>query len=258
VARALERAKLGPAEPSPEAYEREPEHPVSADPDLAKRLKAAGQAERVGREVEELQRRVRGRNESLARRFDRLLALLDEWGYTDSWALTDAGHRLARLFHESDLLIVEALRRGLLDGLDPATFAAMASVFTYEHRSSDPPPPPWFPSNKARKRWLAINELAEDLNAREDEARLATTRPPDPTFAAVAYAWAAGESFSEVVSTEELSGGDFVRNIKQLLDLVRQIGEIAPVAETRATALAASELLFRGVVAASSTVGDQS
>jgi hypothetical protein len=59
-----------------------------------------------------------------------------------------------------------------------------------------------------------------------------------------------------VVSEEELSGGDFVRNIKQLIDLLRQIAEVAPDAATRSTAAAASEALFRGVVAASSTVGD--
>ena len=33
---------------------------------------------------------------------------------------------------------------------------------------------------------------------------------------------------SEVLGDEELSGGDFVRNIKTLIDLVRQVGDIAP------------------------------
>ena len=49
----------------------------------------------------------------------------------------------------------------------------------------------------------------------------------------MAYAWAAGESFAEVVEAEELSGGDFVRNIKQLIDLLRQIAEGAPEPATR-------------------------
>jgi ATP-dependent RNA helicase HelY len=105
-----------------------------------------------------------------------------------------------------------------------------------------------------RKRWLAISELAEELNRLEDDARLTLTRPPDPTFAAIAYAWAAGEAFSEVVAEEELSGGDFVRNIKQLIDLVRQLGEIAPNEATRLTAQRAADALFRGVIAASSAV----
>ena len=42
-----------------------------------------------------------------------------------------------------------ALRQGLLDDLDPPTLAALVSVFTYEHRSPEPPPAPWFPSAPA-------------------------------------------------------------------------------------------------------------
>ncbi len=40
-----------------------------------------------------------------------------------------------RIFHESDLLIAEAIETGLLDDLDPAGLAGMVSCFTYEHRS---------------------------------------------------------------------------------------------------------------------------
>ena len=82
---------------------------------------------------------------------------------------------------------------------------------------------------------------------------------PDPTFLAVAFAWAAGEGFAEVVEDEELSGGDFVRNIKQLIDLLRQLAEVSPSSDTRQAAAAAHEQLFRGVVAASAAVdaGDE-
>ena len=56
----------------------------------------------------------------------------------------------------------------------------------------------------------------------------AVHRPPEPTFFAVAYAWVAGESFAEVVADEELTGGDFVRTMKQLIDLLGQIATVAP------------------------------
>jgi ATP-dependent RNA helicase HelY len=268
LAKRLERAKLGPTPHAVERRRRRIEddaaqaeamsHPVTDDPQLAERLRAANQAERVGREVEDLRRRVRGRSESLARRFDRVLRVLEAWEYLDldEWTLTDAGERLARTFHECDLLIVESLRQGLLDDLDPATLAALVSVFTYEHRSSEAPPAPWFPSSAARKRWLSIETLAKELAEMETDAGLPPSRLPDPTFVAIAYAWAAGEGFAEVVEDEELSGGDFVRNVKQLIDLLRQIAEVAPVEATRAAAADAAERLFRGVVAASSVVGD--
>ena len=75
--------------------------------ELASRLRAATQADRVQREVDELRERVKRRTESLARRFDRVLRILGAWGYLEGWVLTDAGDRLARLFHESDLLVLD-------------------------------------------------------------------------------------------------------------------------------------------------------
>jgi ATP-dependent RNA helicase HelY len=260
VARQLQRASITPPgrrarRRAPEDDEERVEHPVLADPRLAERLRAAGQAERAAREVEDLRARIRGRSQSVSDRFDRVLRILESWGYVEGWRLTDAGERLAGFFHECDLLIVEALRQGHLDGLAPAELAGLASVFAYEHRSPEPPPAPWFPSREVRKRWEAIESLAGELRAIEEEAGLGATRAPDPTFVAVAYAWAAGESFAAVVEEEELSGGDFVRTVKQLIDLLRQLTLLAPLEATREAARQATERLFRGVIAASTVIG---
>ena len=229
-------------------------HPVEADPELDDRLKAAAQAERVAREVDELRTRVRTRSQSVARDFDRVLRVLENWGYVDGWALTDAGKILARTFHECDLLIVECLRQGLLDDLEPASLAGLVSVFVYEHRSPEPPPMAWFPSPTVRKRWQRIAEISYELEEIEEEAGLSVHRPPDATFVAVAFAWAAGEGFAEVVEAEALSGGDFVRTMKQLLDVLRQLALVAPERATRRCAGQAADQLFRGVVSASSAV----
>jgi ATP-dependent RNA helicase HelY len=262
VARLLERATIAPgASRHRRRPAREPDlaagsaHPVSADPRLAERLRAANQAERMAREVEDLRGRIRGRSQSVSNRFDRVLRILESWGYVEGWRLTDAGRRVAGFFHECDLLVVEAVRQGLLDGLDPSELAGLASVFSYEHRSAEPPPAPWFPSRDVRKRWDAIESLARELRAIEEETGLTATRAPDPTFVAVAYAWAAGESFATVVEDEELSAGDFVRTTKQLIDLLRQLALLAPSEATRASAREAADRLFRGVVAASTVIG---
>jgi ATP-dependent RNA helicase HelY len=229
-------------------------HPVEDDPELDERLKAAVQAERVAREIDELRTRVRTRSQSVARDFDRVLRVLENWGYVDGWALTDAGKILARTFHECDLLIVECVRQGLLDDLEPPALAGLVSVFVYEHRSPEPPPTAWFPSPTVRKRWQRIAEISYELEEIEEEAGLAVHRPPDPTFVAVAFNWAAGEGFAEVVEAEELSGGDFVRTMKQLIDVIRQLALVAPERATRRNAEQAADQLFRGVVAASSAV----
>ena len=46
-----------------------------------------------------------------------------------------------------------------------------------------------------------------------------------------------------------MAPGDFVRNIRQLVDLVRQIGQVAPMPATAGAAELAVALLRRGVVA---------
>ena len=257
VARQVERARLKPElarlhEDHEPQGDGEPD-PILRDPQLDERLRASAQAERVGREVRELEQRIGSRVGSLARRFDRVVRILELWGYLEDWTLTDAGERLASLFHESDLLLAEAIGQKLLDDLDPAAMAGLVSCFTYEHRSPEAPPAPWFPSNKVRDRWRSLAALANELNEIEDEAGLELTRPPEPTFLAIAHAWAAGESLDDVLEDEDLSAGDFVRNMKQVIDLLGQIADVTD-GPTAGVAREAAARLFRGVVAASSTV----
>ena len=254
VARRLRKVKLAPA-PGSKRPRRDDvsadRHPVTADPDLRDKVAAAAQAERIEREIADLERRVSGKNQSLGQDFDRVLEVLTTYGYIDrgAWVLTEAGEMLARTFHESDLLVTEVVRSGVLDELDPADLAALVSMLVYEHRSSDSPPAPWFSSDDLRSRARRIVAISEDLSANERAVGLAEHRPPDPTFAAVAHAWVAGEGFAEVVGDEELTGGDFVRTTKQLIDLLRQLAIVAPEPATRRAAATAAERAFRGVVA---------
>ena len=231
------------------------DHPVVGCPDLRRHLRAAERAERLEKDLRRLERRIQGRTESLARQFDRVLRVLETWGYVDGWALTEGGEILGRIYHECDLLVAEALRAGLFDQLDPTGVAALASTFTYEARRAEAPAEPWFPSSRLRRRWAELERIATELNLAEEEAGLPLTRRPDPGFVAHASGWAAGEELSEVIVDEGLSGGDFVRNVKQLIDLVRQLGDIAPDPATAKSAGEAADRLFRGVVAASSVVG---
>ena len=128
------------------------------------------------------------------------------------------------------------------------------SVVVYEHRS---PEPAGCAVVLLSRRPLTAGggspRSARSCGPRNAPVGLAEHRAPDPTFAAVAHAWVAGEGFAEVVTDEELTGGDFVRAIKQLIDLLRQLSLIAaPSRDTRRAAAAAAEAAFRGVVADSS------
>ena len=267
VAQAL--ARLRPSQPVTENHARAgqsvtgspsglvPENlPVAACSDLRRHLRAAERAERLEKDRRRLERRIDGRTESLARQFDRVLRVLETWGYVEGWSLTEAGEVLARIYHECDLLVAEALKAGLFDQLDPTGVAALASTFTYEARRAEGrPEEPWFPSSRLKRRWAELEGMATELNGAEEEAGLPLTRRPDPGFVAHAHGWASGEELSEVIVDEGLSGGDFVRNVKQLIDLVRQLGQMAPEPATAKAAREAADRLFRGVVAASSVVG---
>ena len=253
----IKRAKLSPAPPRHDLHRpTATHHPVEDDPDLRDRIKAAEQADRVAREIAELERRVEHRNATLAREFDGVLAILEERGHVDvdDWILTEAGEMLARVFHESDLLVTETIRAGVLDGVDDATLAGLVSTFVYEHRSPDDPPMPWFPDSEARRRWRSIEATSAELAHLELVHGLGPHRPPDPTFFAVAYAWVAGEGFAEVVGEEDMTGGDFVRTMKQLIDVLRQVAIVAPDPDTRSAARRAADSAFRGVVADASAV----
>ncbi len=230
------------------------DHPVARCPDLDRHLRALRQVDRLEREAASLQRQGERRVDSLSHQFEQLLAVLESWGHLDGWALTDAGALLARIYHESDLLVAEALHQGLLDELDPPTLAGVVASFTYEHRTAAPPPDPWFPPGPMRERIEAATAIARRLNRDETAAGLPLTRPPDPGFSAIAHAWASGGQLDDVLGEELITGGDFVRNVKQLIDLLRQLGHVAPVETTAGAARAAADGLFRGVIESSSVV----
>jgi ATP-dependent RNA helicase HelY len=234
------------------------EHPLARDPRLEQKLRAAAALERFERDVQRTERRVRGRSESLARQFDRVRRVLEAWGYVDGWALTEAGEQLARLYTETDLLLAEALREGVLDGVPAAELAALVSCFTYERRGPEgqhPSPPARWPTKTVAKRAREVERIAHDLRADEDDAGLPETRLPDPGFTPYVHDWAQGDALADVLDDDEMTGGDFVRHVKQCIDLLRQIAEVASDPATRTRAHEAADACHRGVVVASSVVG---
>ncbi len=193
---------------------------------------------------------------ALSRRLDRTLALLERWGYVDRkrWQLTERGVALTRVYHESDLLVSEAVCSGMLDGLSAPDLAAMASCLTFEVRTrraqGDGRPPAGLAG-----RISALMDLADRLRQDEDGADLPPTRRPDDRFADVAARWARGQGLHRVLTRAELAPGDFVRNIRQLVDLLRQVALVARDPQTATTAASAADALDHGVAASTMAPG---
>ena len=192
---------------------------------------------------------------SLSQQFDAVVSVLRKRGHLNGWVLTASGDLVRRIFHEMDLCVAEALYGGLLDGLSGPELASVLSAFTYEHRSPGPRPEVWIPSGPAYRRLSRIGAALDDLRRVERGSGAGSTRLLETGFAPAAHRWASGEPL-EALMDEGFSAGDFVRNVKQLIDLARQIAAVAPNTGTARVARQTVEALNRGVVALSGAMDE--
>ena len=226
------------------------QHPCHGCPERETHARQAEQRSRLEREVASLEGSVAARSHVIARTFDRVCAVLDHLGYLDDGAVTPDGRRLADLYTELDLLAAECLRRGLWDGLDPAELAACVAVLTFESRQADDDTAPRMPGGRVRDVVTSMVSLWAELDEVEKHNQVSFLRQPELGFAWAAHAWARGKSLETVLGSSELTPGDFVRAVKQLMDLLGQIAVAAGAgSELAAPARAAVAALRHGVVA---------
>jgi len=206
---------------------------------------------RLEREARALEDRVSGRSHVLARTFSRVCSVLEELGYIAGDEVTPQGRKLAALYAELDLLAAECLRRGSWDGLAPADLAACVSALTFETRRAEDAAPARLPHGRAREVLAEMTGIWAQLSAVEDSHRLSFLRQPDIGFAWTVHAWARGTPLEKLVGPD-LTAGDFVRAVKQLIDLLGQIAVADDGGKLASAARAAMDALRRGVVAYSS------
>jgi ATP-dependent RNA helicase HelY len=208
---------------------------------------------RLKQEHDQLSRQIRTRTGQVAKRFDRVAEVLQVLGYLErdehgALVSTAAGRILKRIYGERDLLVAEALRQGLWDGLDVAGLAAMAAALVYEPRRDDRGVEFKLPRGGFREAFERTTDVWSGLDDLEREHRLAGSEVPSPAMSSAMYSWARGAGLGTVLSDTELAAGDFVRLAKQVVDLLDQVSIVAD-AEVGATARAAIDAVRRGVVA---------
>ncbi|BBH15960.1 helicase [Nocardioides baekrokdamisoli] len=223
-------------------------HPCHECPDREDHARWAERAFKLSRDTDGLRRRVEARTNTVARQFDRVCDILTALGYLDGDTVTDRGRRLMRLYSELDLLAAESLRAGLWDQLNPAELAAALSALVFEARRADDGAPR-VPGGKAGEALREMAKLAGELQSLEREYHLDFLRLPDPGFAWAAYRWAEGDDLDDVLGTVDMAAGDFVRNMKQLIDVAGQVADAAGDSPVRTTARGLIGRLKRGIVA---------
>ncbi len=222
------------------------EHPVAECPDAAHHLSSLRRVLRLRTRLEQHRSMYRSVGFGLVEEFGAIRELLAKLDYLRGWELTSRGTRLRRIYNEVDLMVTEAIERGLLYGLETAELAALASVFVYEPRTDHSSAPDW-PTTELAGRYQEIEDLWKELARLEGSHKLSPMRHPDPGFGRVAYEWANGVSFDDL-TVGSMAPGDFVRVGRQLVDLLRQIREAA--AEISEESHSALQAIDRGVVAA--------
>jgi ATP-dependent RNA helicase HelY len=227
-------------------------HPCHGCSDREDHARWAERYHKLDRDTRTLQRRIEQRTNTIARQFDRVCEVLSALGYLEDDAVTPTGERLMRIYTDMDLVAAESLRNGLWDGLSASELAAALSALVFEARRPDDAFAPRLPGGRVKQTLADMVSLWADLDALEREHKLDFLREPDLGFAWAAYRWAEGASLDEVLTETDLAAGDFVRWVKQLLDLTDQVADAAGDTPLRQTARATSAALRRGVVAYSS------
>ena len=217
----------------------EQHHPCRSCPDLQEHLRWGHRWMREKHELDRVQERYDSRTGSVARQFDHICDILTEFGYLEryddgdaaSLVLTSGGRLLRRLYSEQDLVLAEAIRSGLLDTLTPQQLAAALSGLVYEARRGESGEPRRYPGgstgpvahvcSQLRAMSARINTMREDCGLE---------RLPDIDFGIVdiVYRWAEDEPLAQVLHDTDLTGGDFVRNMKRLADMLQQVAAALP------------------------------
>jgi ATP-dependent RNA helicase HelY len=228
-------------------------HPCHGCSDREDHARWAERHAKLARDTAGLQRRIEQRTNTIARQFDRVCDVLTSLGYLAEDEVTATGARLMRIYTDMDLVAAESIRHGLWDALSPSELAACLSALVFEARRPDDGLAPRLPGGRVRETLAEMVSLWADLDALEKEHALTFLREPDLGFAWAAYRWAEGATLDEVLRESDLAAGDFVRWVKQLLDLADQVADAAGGnGALRTSARAAAAALRRGVVAYSS------
>jgi ATP-dependent RNA helicase HelY len=234
-------------------------HPCHGCSDRETHARWAERYHRTARQIREIERKVDGRTNSIAKRFDRVCEVLTELGYLtssgNSAQVTDSGRTLMRLYTESDLLAAQSLLDGHWSGLSAAELAAVASAVVYESRGSEDEQPVPSPTQGIRLSVDRLVHLWGDLHELEARHGLEITRRPDPGLVDATYRWATGANLLQVLTHGDITAGDFVRWCRQVIDLLGQVAQaLEPGDPVRTRANEAADLVNRGVVAYSSAV----
>ncbi len=219
-------------------------HPCHGCAERETHSRISERMQRLKRENRGLAERVDNRTNVIAKRFDLVRVMLERFGYIEDGEITKWGKLLSKIYGETDFLISQMIRLGAFDNLDGPELVSVLSAFLYEARKEESPKIPRGAVQEVLgelvKQWSIIHEEEVDIG-------LEPLREPDMGFCFVSYRWASGHSLTSILKGTDLTVGDFVRSMKQIIDLLRQLSIASPHLERNVSD--ALKRIDRGVVA---------
>jgi ATP-dependent RNA helicase HelY len=200
-------------------------HSCHGCPDRENHSRIAERAQRLQREIDGLEERINSRTNVIAKRFDRIKIILDKFGYINNDAIAQSGKMLAKIYGETDLLIAESIQAGVFNELSPADLVAVISSCIYESRNEEAAK---VPRGEVQNALAVISKIYGKIHEAESDLNLEPMRSPDFGFCWASHKWASGHSLTSILKGSDLTVGDFVRSMKQIIDLLRQLRSAAP------------------------------
>jgi len=200
-------------------------HPSHACPDRENHSRLTERAQRLQREIDGLSERIDSRTNVIAKRFDRIKIILDRFGYIKNDLITDSGRLLTKIYGETDLLIAESIQAGVFSKLSPSDLVSVISACIYESRSDEGAK---IPRGDVQTALSEVSKIYAKIHDAESDMNLEPLRAPDFGFCWASHKWASGHSLTSILKGSDLTVGDFVRAIKQIIDLLRQLRSAAP------------------------------
>ena len=224
--------------------------PVHQCPERESHARLFEKAARLARENAGLNSRMENRTNVIPRTFDRVVEILEQLAYLKGESLSDKGRMLTKIYAESDLLLTELLSSEIFEGASSPDLVAILAALVYEGRGE---------RSKIPRLPKSVDLLVPQvvgiwgrLTRLEEDCGITPQREPNFDMSWSAYRWASGSPLNSILRESEITVGDFVRLIRQVIDLLGQILEAKP--ELSSLIRQTISQIDRGVVAYSTVV----
>ncbi len=227
---------------------------------------AVPKCDREWRELETVTERLGVRRRALEafrsaywQEFLRVVEVLEQFGAVHEQRLEARGRLIASLRHDNELLVAEAVLRGIFADLTAAEAAAVCSALMEESRSGEPAIARDFLRKrpKLKRKLDQLLGLANTLHEAQRQRHLQMPVAVQAGFVPAVFRWASGDDDWTRLVAESFGGheGDLIRAMRRLIDLLRQLAESdeVPVETSRLLAQVA-RVIDRGIVLESALI----